>query len=152
MSEAGNNPTFNPEDIPPNASENDAFGPQTAIMALADELSYVDPELFKWGESDIHYLSELEYAAKHLAWLTEADELFRDEKYAECARLLGRVAEDIEHAGRYYPETALDAVKGIIRSCYKPSHHARGKIAVANVIALPDTHGMEDCPQTPLAS
>lgn len=108
------------------------LGPQTAIMALADQLDYVDPRLF--GQDMIHYQAELEQAAARRVWLERADGAFRTKDYATAIFLLKQALDDIEHA-HYYDSSLSDLIRDTIDLCRNATCQ-RGRVAIAEVITL----------------
>lgn len=131
---------FDTQDITTNASENNVDGPQTAIMALADQLDFVDPSLFGAGTGyfdETHYIAEIEQAQKRRVWLEQADVWFRSKDYASAISLLKDALADIEHA-HYYSEALQDVLRDIIEQCRAlPTKHAIGHVSVAQVVAFP---------------
>ena len=95
--------------------EADAIYPQTAILAIADQLEYVDRD--KFGADQLHYEGEFRFVAMHREWLNEADRLFRDRSYHACRGLLKLVLDDIALAGCYSPDVP-DAIREVIETCY----------------------------------
>ena len=114
--------------------EGDAIYPQTAILAIADQLEYVDRN--KFGMDQLHYEGEFRFVAMHREWLTEADRLFRERSYCACRGLLKLVLDDITLAGCYSPDVP-PAITEVIEACYALYARKAGTTAIGTDIPRP---------------
>lgn len=136
---------FDQPNTQPYSLARESFGPQTAIMALADQLDYVNPDLF--GQDTVHYQAELEQAATRRVWLEQADEAFRARDYSGAISLLKRAFEDIEHA-HYYDDFLSDAILDTIDLCRNVACR-RSRAVVAEVIKLQPAPSVADTVEAP---
>lgn len=112
--------------------ETDAIYPQTAILAIADQLEYVDRE--KFGADQLHYEGEFRFVAMLREWLTEADRLFRERSYSACRNLLKLVLDDIALAGCYSPDVP-PAITEAIETCYALYARKAGDTVISKSVA-----------------
>ncbi len=114
--------------------ETDVIYPQTAILAIAEQLEYVDRD--KFGTDQLHYEGEFRFVAMHREWLTEADRLFRERSYHACRGLLKLVFDDIALAGCYSPDVP-SAITEVIETCYTLYARKAGETALSKDMPSP---------------